>query len=516
MVFRPSTFVFRSWLAFQVIVGLSCSGWAQLLTADNVPISLATGTVVTVEGATRLNTGANISNQGTLRILGDWTNNSGGSGFSSTSVGTVELYGILPQGIGGSAVTDFRNLRLSGGPKQLLQNVVVGLPTTPNGSLDLGVGSVLLLENQTFSVFNPAATAVIDNGGWVASESLNSRFQWALGADISEHRVPFGTPSGPAFPFAYTPNAPLPANTLLSVATYQTAPNNTAYPVTPNQQVLHMAGTTTADNSDRTVDRFWLVDLPNGTFSGDLLLSHTAAEDPLFGPGPIRGQRWLESTGTWQGPSAGQTNPTLRQVRIPAVNLSDLLAPTNEHIWALAYEDAPLPIRLLSFGAEPINEEHVACTWTTASEQQNDYFTVERSKDGHLFEDVGSVDGAGNSNSTLHYGLNDLRPFSGLSYYRLRQTDFDGTTTWSHAVPVVLSPPVQITVYPNPNDGRFSIQRSQSDFEQRFELQDGAGRTIGTWSMGAGVDRLSVEPSISSGIYVIRWEGGQQKVSVGR
>ena len=85
----------------------------------------------------------------------------------------------------------------------------------------------------------------------------------------------------------------------------------------------------------------------------------------------------------------------------------------------------PLPISLLDFNVRPVLNQ-VEITWTTASETNNDFFTVERSQDGREFIPIGVVDGAGNSNTILNYKLMDADPYVGISYYRLKQTDFDG------------------------------------------------------------------------------------------
>jgi len=495
------------------------SAHAQLVTADNVPVSLTGGVTVTVQGGLQLQNSATVANAGTLRVQGDWTNNSGNAGTTPLSPGTVELFGTAPQRIQGANVTDFRNLHLLGGPKEQLQDAVVGLPGDATGTLVLGPGATLQQEGRTFTVFNPAGTAVVDNGGWVVSEhpTFNSRFQWALGADVSEHRVPFGEPSGPAFPFAYTPTAPLPDNTILSISTYRTAPDNTPYPVLPPQEVTHVRDQFGADNSANTVDRFWLVDLPDGAFTANLLLGHAPVEDPLLGPGNIRAQRWNEAMVAWELPLPGQSNPALRQALVPAVAFSNAIAPDNAHIWAMAYELTPLPITLLHFTAEAKDNALVHCSWATANEQDNDFFTVERSRDGSTFEEVGMVPGAGTSFSTLHYAFDDLRPHTGLSYYRLRQTDLDGTATWTPAVPVWIHARDVLSVFPNPNRGQFTILRSRADNDLHLQLTDGTGRLVRHWTMVPFVERLEVDlRDAAPGMYTLRWADGQAKVSVVR
>ena len=70
--------------------------------------------------------------------------------------------------------------------------------------------------------------------------------------------------------------------------------------------------------------------------------------------------------------------------------------------------------------------------WSTLSEENNDYFTLERSSDGINFESIDQIDGAGSSNKLINYQIIDKNPIKGISYYRLKQTDFDGETSYSN------------------------------------------------------------------------------------
>ena len=108
----------------------------------------------------------------------------------------------------------------------------------------------------------------------------------------------------------------------------------------------------------------------------------------------------------------------------------------------------PLPIELLKFYAE-LNENVVDLDWVTASELNNDFFTVQRSKDGINFEDIELVEGAGNSSKSHDYESCDRAPVFGLSYYRLRQTDFDGMSTYSE-IRTINYEPSTMMIYPNP------------------------------------------------------------------
>ena len=85
-----------------------------------------------------------------------------------------------------------------------------------------------------------------------------------------------------------------------------------------------------------------------------------------------------------------------------------------------------LPIELLSFGVESNDTNDVVVEWTTASQSNNDYFTVQRSVDGYEWEEVTKITGCGNCNSQIDYIYLDRDPYNGVSYYRLMQTDYDG------------------------------------------------------------------------------------------
>ena len=94
-----------------------------------------------------------------------------------------------------------------------------------------------------------------------------------------------------------------------------------------------------------------------------------------------------------------------------------------------------LPIQLLYFDAVR-DEKIVNLDWSTASEKNNNFFTIERSLDANNFEFVSNFPGAGNSIVTLNYTSTDFTPYSEKSYYRLTQTDFDGTQSYSKIVAV--------------------------------------------------------------------------------
>lgn len=143
----------------------------------------------------------------------------------------------------------------------------------------------------------------------------------------------------------------------------------------------------------------------------------------------------------------------------------------------------PLPITLVSFEAfaqqeENSQEPYVALRWTTAREIDNDFFTIERSTDGENFTEIQRIPGAGNSDAVISYGTSDNAPLHGISYYRLKQTDFDGTFSYSKivSVQVNLTLASRLSVYPNPNSGSRFFLNMKSEEVKSLAIYDLSGR----------------------------------------
>ncbi|OEK02574.1 hypothetical protein BFP97_14040 [Roseivirga sp. 4D4] len=126
---------------------------------------------------------------------------------------------------------------------------------------------------------------------------------------------------------------------------------------------------------------------------------------------------------------------------------------TNGQYYTLgSIEVAALPITLISFEASVNNDNQVKLDWVTASEVNNAFYTIERSTNGVDFETVGRIDGAGNSDAILYYTYMDTRPLNGLSFYRLKQTDFSGEFDFSEIRSVRVTSKFESSykAYPNP------------------------------------------------------------------
>ncbi|MGB0888064.1 MAG: T9SS type A sorting domain-containing protein [Vicingaceae bacterium] len=126
-----------------------------------------------------------------------------------------------------------------------------------------------------------------------------------------------------------------------------------------------------------------------------------------------------------------------------------------------------LPVELITFSASPKEKNGkyaVILNWRTATEINNDYFTIERSSNGRDFEEVAKVSAVGNSSDINNYITVDEKPYEGLSYYRLKQTDFNGKFEYFDLVAVNISNVTDLKVYPNPVSSEMTISmRSKLD-----------------------------------------------------
>jgi len=144
-------------------------------------------------------------------------------------------------------------------------------------------------------------------------------------------------------------------------------------------------------------------------------------------------------------------------------------------------ENPSLPVELLSFEAVQ-QEEAVLLSWTTASELNNDFFSLQRGADPQHFETIAEIAGAGTSENMQSYTFTDARPLNGRAYYRLMQTDFDGKTTFSPVIEVHFAPQyAYMQVYPNPiQEDEFHLLLNGFDSNRTVYIQilDMAGRVV--------------------------------------
>ena len=179
-------------------------------------------------------------------------------------------------------------------------------------------------------------------------------------------------------------------------------------------------------------------------------------------------------------------------------------------------EENPLPIELLHFDAEIVNNS-IRTFWETATEQNNDYFAVERSTEllENQFEEIGRIRGLNIENS--QYEFFDVTPVNGQSYYRLKQVDFDGSVTLSKVVSVAYDPG-SIKLYPNPFEENLIINLDGKWDDRIIELMilDSSGGMLNheLLALEKGGHQIVVDGRLlPPGLYFIRLRGNESGLS---
>lgn len=176
----------------------------------------------------------------------------------------------------------------------------------------------------------------------------------------------------------------------------------------------------------------------------------------------------------------------------------------------------PLPVELLVFAAN-LQGREVGLTWSTATELNNASFTIERSIDGLAFEPLKQMNGAGTTTAVQTYHATDYLPSSNVNYYRLKQTDFDGTYTYSHVIKVDLtSVSNSLTIEQFiVNDGLINMTlRNAQTSRISYQLYNISGTLIHSQNLTDTNDIETIEIPMSSqahGAYFLKVSNGNGK-----
>ena len=267
------------------------------------------------------------------------------------------------------------------------------------------------------------------------------------------------------------------------------------------------------DSGNQVVDRFWILTREGFTSTpvANITFTVTAAEAAGV-VGNLRAQRWTPAN-IWESAIPGQTNPTTLSVKVPGV--------TSLSPWTLGTHLIPLPIELLNFEARPSNGA-VDLTWKTATEINNEYFDVERSREGEEFVSIGRILGAGNSHLVHTYNFTDTNPYAGIAYYRLRQTDYQGKVSYSWVLKVETSMAFSIMTWPNPSNGNeltinWRDGKAGGIIFVRLLTQTGAKAFEGALSLDDNRNsRISFKDTLSPGAYILEAQtiSGVQRMKV--
>lgn len=430
---------------------------------------------------------------------GDWIRNGG----TYTATGEVKFTSSTTQNISGSSSTSFFDLTVD---NSSFIGVNLTKATTVNGTLTLTNGLINTTSTNLLTLSNGAITSVGSSISYV-----NGPMAYVM-ANLGTSMLNF--PIGKAGQWRPVVVTPI---------------HTTATPYTYTSELLNASAKALNWTLPATINRvsdirYW--DINRSAVSTDLT---SATVTLYYGTGngtndgvtdfanltvakaPVAGTAWSDALGTASGNSTGTitSGPITSFSRF---TLGNKTAGTN-----------PLPIELLSFNATPMGKI-VNLTWSTGSEKNNDYFTIEKTKDGSIYKEVMQLKGAGNSNSILNYRSQDDSPYSGISYYRLKQTDFDGHVSYSNLQKVDFegSNEFSFEVYPNPADGNVIhlTFNSNQRLDVKIEIQDLMGQvvysTLQTIDENNYTHTIHIADRLASGIYLISTTSSNGQKIAGR
>lgn len=197
----------------------------------------------------------------------------------------------------------------------------------------------------------------------------------------------------------------------------------------------------------------------------------------------------------------------------PPINISCIGEDSQEARQIISYTaahacSALLPVELIDFSGKKV-EDAVQLYWQTATETNNDFFTLERSADGRNFEAITTVQGAGTTSIASNYSYLDKTPNAGVNYYRLWQTDFDGQRENLGTITLNVDFTDKIHLFPNPVDGEVINLSYEAPEDRSVELmlRDIAGRMLWTTSraMSEGVNLVPITlPDLLAGVYILQ------------
>jgi hypothetical protein len=263
--------------------------------------------------------------------------------------------------------------------------------------------------------------------------------------------------------------------------------------------------------------RYWAINrsaVANLTSATVTLYYGIGTSDGVTDPANLRvvktngaGTVWFDAGGTGSAAGTG-TITSAPFATFSIITLGNATGGTN-----------PLPIQLKSFEAKPVANQ-VELKWVTASELNNDYFSIQRSVDGVEFAELIRVKGQGTTQSETNYQYLDEQPLIGRSYYRLKQTDVDKKSSYSKVVMVEMIPGQNplVSIYPNPiTAGTFSINLQGYNPKESVEIRltDTIGRQITrlteTMNDTGSKEIVMQSTGLAPGVYIITISRGWSK-----
>ncbi|MDY0388461.1 MAG: T9SS type A sorting domain-containing protein [Methanolobus sp.] len=388
----------------------------------------------------------------------------------------------------------------------------------------------LVFNNNSYIVMNNSCYLVIDNissnaitllgtGGNIISESEFNIIKWNIGTATGTYTIPFTKSPSNKIPFGINISTGGTGSGSILFSTYGGNWDNSLYMPSDVVSMINEGGN---NNSDFVIDRFWIVDAVDYTVKPTLSLNFTyldsewSVANNTISETNLGAQQYNSTDNTWWG-YLPQGVVDINSNTISAVPVDPSYFFRS---WTLVDNSSPLPIELIEFNAkcDRLNEEitEVYVYWQTASENNNDYFVLEKSIDAINWVELANIDGAGNSNILLNYDYADqLTSFDAqLStlYYRLKQVDFNGNFSYSNIITTYCSNNIIeiISIYPNPTDNYFKYDIfSTIDREIIISIINVLGENIicEYKEIKAGINNYTLNFSaIASGVYYFKIE----------
>jgi hypothetical protein len=366
-----------------------------------------------------------LTGSSTLNINGDFTNN----GLFSSNSSTVSFVSPISQAINSPTPLTFHSLTIN----KVANDITLNAKIQVGGELKLIKGRIDVVGNNS---------VVLSTSATLSGGSFDSFVIGEMAYETSSSNIDI------FFPVGNNINAYRPISLHL---TQQNAGDNTyAAKIITGEPSSRTFPSTLTNAYISTVRYVYLTQINSIPFSGASIQIGYGTDDGVSAPSDLRLVK--SNTSDWED---------LGGLAISTQDGSGSITSTENFTslgdFVLASTSESLPITLLNFSAayEPDNRR-VKLNWTTIREINNDFFTIERSPDAIHFEATKEIKGAGNTAERLTYTTYDENPLPGTSYYRLRQTDFNGTHTYSKLVAIQNGSLTRndFIVAPNPFNGR--------------------------------------------------------------
>lgn len=361
------------------------------------------------------------------------------------------------------------------------------------------------LNDHTLTLNNNATTAISAGSttSYIVSETNsainNGIILWKMGTTTGAHVFPFGL-NGSYLPFTFNKTTSGAADISVSTRATSSSNNLPLAGVSSVAAVTNMSSVYGGSAVSSVIDRWWDI-TKSAAVTANLIFTYRGSENTISTSptGTIKMQHWNGTA--WDAPVGNGSGVT------SGTGTVSVTGATTFSPWVAVTSIQPLPIDLLTFTAKCAKKK-VILNWSTASEKNNDFFTIERSADGKLFTPIGVIPGSGNSNFQMNYSYTDSANSNKQAYYRLIQTDYDGTSK-SHKIVAVdkcLDEENKISIFYNRQEEIMLNIQADADQLYVISLANILGKTLWDESYRAieGTNTYSVETSnLSEGVYFL-------------